>query len=176
MTTDRIFVLMLVIMIPMTGCFGAVDNADAEENDSDTIVNNYYNNTTTVVENYNNTTTIIDTPVIEKFAIGGMADSTMLYEGDYIYHVYTLNTSSGEAVRIHEADVDKDQSWSMPRIESMCTGMAFFYTMPGDNYGLQPTYLPGSYTDCEHRIMVYTGDLATSGWSMIYSIESVTVV
>ena len=33
MTTDRLFVILLVMLIPMTGCFGAVDNADAEEND-----------------------------------------------------------------------------------------------------------------------------------------------
>jgi len=36
MTTDRLFVIMLVLLIPMTGCFGAVDNADAEE---DPVVN-----------------------------------------------------------------------------------------------------------------------------------------
>ena len=36
MTTDRLFVIMLVILIPMTGCFGAVDNVDAEE---DTVEN-----------------------------------------------------------------------------------------------------------------------------------------
>jgi len=34
MTTDRLFVIMLVILIPMTGCFEAVDNADAEEKQS----------------------------------------------------------------------------------------------------------------------------------------------
>ena len=36
MTTDRLFVIMLVMLIPMTGCFGAVDNADAGE---DTVEN-----------------------------------------------------------------------------------------------------------------------------------------
>ena len=34
MTTDRLFVIMLVILVPMTGCFGAIDNADAEEKQS----------------------------------------------------------------------------------------------------------------------------------------------
>ena len=37
MTTDRLFVIMLVMLIPMTGCFGAVDNADAQD---DTTENN----------------------------------------------------------------------------------------------------------------------------------------
>jgi|TARA_B110000967_G_C18638151_1_gene437093 hypothetical protein len=33
MTTDRIFVLMLVIMLPMSGCFGGVGDAEAGDND-----------------------------------------------------------------------------------------------------------------------------------------------
>ena len=47
MTTDRLFVIMLVILIPMSGCFGTVDNADGDDG-KQTIVNNYYySNTTT---------------------------------------------------------------------------------------------------------------------------------
>ena len=34
MTTDRLFVILLVMLIPMTGCFGAIENSDAEENES----------------------------------------------------------------------------------------------------------------------------------------------
>ena len=56
-------------MIPMTGCFGAVDNADAEQNDSDMIVNNYY---------YNNTTTTIMEET-EYFTNGGVIDSSTPY-------------------------------------------------------------------------------------------------
>lgn len=48
MTTDKLFVLLLVILLPLTGCLDIADNAEAEEsNDETTIVNNYYNNTTT---------------------------------------------------------------------------------------------------------------------------------
>ena len=55
MKTDRVFVLLLVILIPMTGCIDVADNAGAEdstesENDGMTVVNHYYNNTTTIVE------------------------------------------------------------------------------------------------------------------------------
>jgi hypothetical protein len=31
MTTDRLFVILLVMLIPMTGCFGAVGDADAQD-------------------------------------------------------------------------------------------------------------------------------------------------
>ena len=52
MKTDRIFVLLLVVMLPMSGCFDdAVGDAEAEEDSSETtVINNYYNNTT-ITEN-----------------------------------------------------------------------------------------------------------------------------
>lgn len=48
MRKDQIFVLMLVILLPMSGCFdGAVGDAEAEDDsDGTTIINNYYNNST----------------------------------------------------------------------------------------------------------------------------------
>ena len=51
MRNDQIFVLMLVILLPLSGCFDdAVGEADANEGDTGmTVINNYYNNTTTVM-------------------------------------------------------------------------------------------------------------------------------
>ena len=51
MTTDKVFILLLVILLPITGCLDMTDNAEAEGSDEETtIVNNYYNNTTTIVQ------------------------------------------------------------------------------------------------------------------------------
>ena len=48
MTTDKLFILLLVILLPLTGCLDIADTAEAEDSDEETtIVNNYYNNTTT---------------------------------------------------------------------------------------------------------------------------------
>ena len=48
MTTDKVFILLLVIMLPLTGCLDIADTAEAEDSDEETtIVNNYDNNTTT---------------------------------------------------------------------------------------------------------------------------------
>ena len=47
MTTDRLFVILLVMLIPMTGCFGAVDNADAQDDSSDPIDSNNGGNSAT---------------------------------------------------------------------------------------------------------------------------------
>jgi hypothetical protein len=54
MKTDRVFVLLLVVLLPLSGCFDGSTTGDAEGADaaedapSTTIVNNYYNNTTAV--------------------------------------------------------------------------------------------------------------------------------
>jgi len=51
MTTDKVFILLLVIMLPLTGCLDVTDTAEAEGSEEETtIVNNYYNNTTTIVQ------------------------------------------------------------------------------------------------------------------------------
>ena len=52
MRNDQIFVLMLVILLPMSGCFDdAVGDAEGtEDSNGTTIINNYYNNTTNVIQ------------------------------------------------------------------------------------------------------------------------------
>ena len=49
MRNDQIFVLLLVILLPMSGCFeGAVGDAEAdEESEGTTVINNYYYNNST---------------------------------------------------------------------------------------------------------------------------------
>jgi hypothetical protein len=52
MKTDKLFILMLVILLPLTGCIDVSDNANADESvndeggDETTVINNFYNNTT----------------------------------------------------------------------------------------------------------------------------------
>ena len=184
MTTDRIFVLMLVIMLPMSGCFGAVDNADAEENDSDTIVNNYY---------YNNTTTTIMEET-EYFTNGGMIDSNTPYgevtnSNDFFsstqyqeFYPYNFTTNAGEGVKIHYFN-----GQSSLKIDTECYDSTFFYyNQVGTG---QNNFLGGAHANCTHSLVMtvtqYSGyDPATSStvnysnspYSLIYSIDSVTVV
>ena len=50
MRNDQIFVLLLVVLLPLSGCFdGAVGDAEGTDDTSSdtTLMNNYYNNTTT---------------------------------------------------------------------------------------------------------------------------------
>ena len=55
MRNDQIFVLLLVILLPLSGCFdGAVGDAEGTDDASSgtTIVNNYYNNTSNLTFNW----------------------------------------------------------------------------------------------------------------------------
>ena len=40
MTTDKVFILLLVIMLPLTGCLDMTDNAEAQEEPDSTTVDN----------------------------------------------------------------------------------------------------------------------------------------
>lgn len=109
MKTDRVFVLLLVILLPMTGCIDVADNAGAEDstessNDGMTVVNHYYNNTTTIVE-HNNTTTIVEQQepdlVHEYLSWDEVANWSLTVGEDQAlewvswYGIYVLNYSTG---------------------------------------------------------------------------------
>ena len=120
MTTDRLFVIMLVILIPMTGCFGALDNADAEENTSETIVNNYYNNTTTVIAEE-----------VEYFTIGGVFD--MDSDADYNtanYPYNNISTTAGQIVEIHH--LVRYNAVHL-KVETSCVDGSTWLRRPGSN-------------------------------------------
>ena len=55
MKSNRFFVLMLVVLLPMSGCFDdAVGDAEGADDSSGTTVVNNYNNTTVVTNHYHN--------------------------------------------------------------------------------------------------------------------------
>jgi len=186
MTTDRLFVIMLVLLIPMTGCFGAVDNADAEDNDSETIVNNYYyNNTTTTVmeetEYFTNGGIIYaNTPYSEMTNRTDFFMGTPEYSQDFF--PYNFSTSVGEAVKIHYLGV----YGATISLDTECIdSSSFAYAESEINQG---NFIGGSHTNCTHSVTItetdynydpsfmQTLDYSHISYSLIYSIESVTVV
>ena len=75
MTTDRLFVIMLVILIPMTGCFGAVGDAEADKDD--------------------------DSNDVEMITVGGMFNESQLTLSDDYYYLDSFKTYPGQLVEIH---------------------------------------------------------------------------
>ena len=148
MTTDRLFVILLVMLIPMTGCFGAIGDADADENDDDDI---------------------------QMYTVGGVFvhdDYPEVTDGYYIVH--TFNTVAGEVVKVHYYDAFGTSS---SKIDTVCTdgsyGSGMNYYEEAVEY-----YLWGSHTDCEHRIRItsWPDNWDNFGFSLVYSIHEATVL
>jgi len=83
MTTDKVFILLLVIMLPLTGCLDVTDTAEAEESEEETtIVNNYYNNTTTVVQHSGSD--------VKTHYIAPDGNLTLSFDGTFTYKLESL--------------------------------------------------------------------------------------
>ena len=92
MRKDQIFVLMLVILLPLTGCIGGIGDVDADNN-SDTenaIVNNYFNNSTTLNESPPDYRFMVFDTELE----GGEWDSTRMRGTAEIVIIGSFNTTS----------------------------------------------------------------------------------
>ena len=68
MTTDKMFVLLLVILLPLTGCLDIADNAEAEESDEE------------------NTTM----PMVHSLHIEANTSATIQFDGDTTMKVETI--------------------------------------------------------------------------------------
>ena len=67
MRNDQIFVLLLIVLLPLSGCFdNSVGDAEGATEGSSTVVNHYYNNTTTTV--------IHETPVLRHITTNSTSD------------------------------------------------------------------------------------------------------
>ena len=152
MTTDRLFVILLVMLIPMTGCFGAVGDADAQDE-------------TTPVE----PSTTND---VEMFTVGGVfAKADYTSENNYIYP-HSFNTSAGEVVFVHFFDAGGVEDGN---IKTECADGSTGY---GEQYySHDGEYLWGSHSDCEHKIRLNPSSFGDNvEFSLVYSIYSVTVL
>jgi hypothetical protein len=172
MKTDRVFVLLLVVLLPLSGCFdGSVGDADAADDSSEStaVINNYYNNTTTAT-----TTVIQESP--EMIALGGIVSGS-----DAVSSVHnitaTINTVAGEMIQIHDADADGGETSYMYVITTCSNGAEFDSGQIGGEQFTFTTYVAGSAFDCTHEIDIVDGDLIDEdiSWSFVYSILPVTV-
>ena len=85
MRNDQIFVLLLVILLPMSGCFdGAVGDAEGTDDTSsgNHVINNYYNNTTVVQTGNTNYEFIIKKAYLEGALDGRLFSYLKTWEND----------------------------------------------------------------------------------------------
>ena len=186
MRKDQIFVLMLVIFLPLTGCFGdAIGEAEAEDSDDTTVINNYYYNNTTIVES--------DNSEPEYFVVGGTVDNNTSYvprvgqDGAY-YYPYNFSTTSGQTVYIHNLMKSSGAS-SVSLISDCGEGGVWSVSNTQTDYAEHHNgyWVPGSAYDCQHSVKLL-GGVSPFGagmsqtyqppyyFSMVYSIENMTVM
>ena len=149
----NVYALMLALVIVLSGCFGnTADDTDAQTPDD---------------------TTVNPGSGLEMIAIGGMSetDPTGHETDDQIGA--TINTTAGQIIQVHEADGSYGATGV--KVVTECVGGESFENSPANNYQLSPFYLPGSFTDCTHSILVTNQNTYSVAWSFVYSISPVTV-
>ncbi len=158
MTTDRLFVIMLVILIPMTGCFGGVGESDAQNPDDNSVP-------------ADNSDTSIDI-----ISVGGQTNESTTISGTYL-EPYAFTTDPGQFVEIMYFNVAADNNNGPFRIETLCNGISHYtYQYQTTDYNVvTPIYLFGSHTQCTHTISlkIDAGDNNTSypAYSLVYKVH-----
>ena len=111
MKPDKVFILMLVILLPLTGCIDVSDNADAQDaSDSEeketTVINNYYNNTTTVQS--------VQKMEAMSHYLPQNQTLNLSFDGTYTYKLETLHYEQwGYADgSVFLADPDAERTWT----------------------------------------------------------------
>ena len=167
MKNDKIFVLLLVILLPLTGCIDAVGevDADSEENSGSSTVNNYYNNTTIESEG-----PIYEYMTFEVARIDGNGSwESILEKNNFEFvHLGSFNTTAGNlyAVIHHNSACGySGGSWSYTcgvYIDSMCGSV---------NYQYQLNSYPALYSR-SNEVMIK----GTAGTDCVVSIYTVSTV
>jgi len=179
MKTDRVFVLLLVVLLPLSGCFdGSVGDADATEDLSvgTTIVNHYYNNTTNIqqIQNIPNLlvtsgtygscsswTNTTDNGVTESTCNEWLQPAVKTYEFAQI--------SANTTIRIHGVSFFQDTGFYGYVV---CTSGFTSYIYVGATFTLATISTDGG--DCS--LMNGNREAQLGDWSMTYEIIPVTVI
>ena len=167
MKTDRIFVLLLVVMLPMSGCFDdAVGDGEGTDDSTsgNTVINNYYNNTT-ILQNEDTSFQFIAFSETRTGDTWGFADNG-LYTYDFL-EIGTFNTSSNSIIEVISASAvfyhEIHHNWyevGQIKLVSICNGIEYSHHITADNSGspssLSVTPLKGTLSaDCEFNVTVH---------------------
>jgi hypothetical protein len=84
MTTDKVFILLLVIMLPLTGCLDMTDNAEAQEEPDSTTVDN--------------STEVSSLPTVYSLYLEGGTVATFDFDGTETLKLETVYRNSTSSV------------------------------------------------------------------------------
>ena len=184
MRNDQIFVLLLVVLLPLSGCFdGAVGDAEgADDESSTTVVNNYYNNTTVVESNtplhhqFSNGTIVITTnpnEVVEIISLDAVRPSGTFTQSPPFLSPYSESwTSTWDAlVYINCTMIDDNSTIDLGDSGLNVGGFSSSDTLPSD--GGMCIYTIQNQWDYSHQTEAPEGIWPLNGMiSMTYQIHS----
>ena len=164
MRNDQIFVLLLVILLPLSGCFdNAVGEAEADDDRDDS---------THADESR------------EMFSVGGMIDDNTTgedrnnYGYDHVFQMHSFTTAPGEAVRLHLMRLAGNGGQA--GLTTDC-GDGMLWSISNVKWSIDEAWIPGSDQTCTHTFEIFISgnfdrNSDTVYYSGIYSIHEVTVL
>jgi hypothetical protein len=188
MRNDQIFVLLLVVLLPLSGCFDAGGIGEAEgadesgETSETTVVNNYYNNTTIVESTtplhhqFSNGTIVITTnpnEVVEVISLDAVRPSGSFSQGIMLGPYYSESwTSTWDAlVNINCTMIDDNTIIDLGDSGLNYGGFATPDTLPSDGglciYTIQNQWDYSAWTGAPEGIWPMNGMI-----SITYQIHS----
>jgi hypothetical protein len=175
MRNDHIFVLLLVVLLPLSGCFdGAVGDAEgADDESSTTVVNNYYNNTT-YIENQQ-----------DMKITSGMFGSCSSWTNSTTDGVTTSNCNQWDrpATGTYEfVDLPENSTIEIKGLSSAVGPLNYFMIICDSGFTSGSLYLGGQYTmgviatDGGNCSLVNSGSTYLGYWSIAYNIMPISIV
>ena len=164
MRNDQIFVLLLVILLPLSGCFdNAVGEAEADDDRDDS---------THADESR------------EMFSVGGMIDDNTTgedrynYGYDHVFQMHSFTTAPGEAVILHLMRLAGNGGQAV--LTTDC-GEGMLWSISNVKWSVDEAWIPGSDQTCTHTFEIFISgnfdrNSDTVYYSGIYSIHEVTVL
>ena len=150
MRNDQIFVLLLVILLPMSRCFdGAVGDAEGTDGESSTTVINYYNNTTIIQSSpptYHYLTHSLELNFSQDSGWREITDFNTTSESI----VEIISSSAVHLSGNYWRDVGDLQ------VVSNCNGVLYATYLSQGETSVSPTQLSGTLSaDCTNSVQVY---------------------
>lgn len=164
MRNDQLFVLLLVILLPLSGCFdNAVGEAEADDDRDDS---------THADESR------------EMFSVGGMIDDNTTgedrnnYGYNHVFQMHSFTTAPGEAVRLHLMRLAGNGGQAV--LTTDC-GDGMLWSISNVKWSIDEAWIPGSDQTCTHTFEIFISgnfdrNSDTVYYSGIYSIHEVTVL
>ena len=187
MRNDQIFVLLLVVLLPLSGCFdaGSIGEAEGTEDSTTeaTVVNNYYNNMTQYQTEYlsqvgflNVDQNLCENQFSGNWYSGSSTSSSSYCQNQEYVDVFTF-TSNHTAVSVQEVTY----RGANHRVSSICVDGAntHFFNLTLSSSPYSPGWmLPGSGSDggCSHILQLKPTYTEDPSWSFVWSEVAVTLV